>query len=75
MEKDYNALKECCGGLASVMPGTRSVEADFSLIILDKGSIFKVINRLLLGIYFASQTIQELGEPVFLVTSPLIERK
>jgi hypothetical protein len=30
--KDYNALKEYCGGLASVMPGTSSVEADFSLI-------------------------------------------
>ncbi len=30
--KDYNALKEYGGGLASVMPGTSLVEADFSLI-------------------------------------------
>ncbi|KAI2494554.1 hypothetical protein MHU86_19969 [Fragilaria crotonensis] len=30
--KEYNARKEFCGGLASVMPGTSSVEADFSLI-------------------------------------------
>ncbi len=29
--KDYNALKEYCGGLASVMPCTSLVEADFSL--------------------------------------------
>jgi hypothetical protein len=30
--KEYNALKEYCGGIASVMPGTSSVESDFSLI-------------------------------------------
>jgi hypothetical protein len=30
--KEYDALKEFCGGLASVMPGTSSVESDFSLI-------------------------------------------
>ncbi|KAI2490908.1 hypothetical protein MHU86_23673 [Fragilaria crotonensis] len=30
--KDFDALKEFCGGLASVMPGTSSVESDFSLI-------------------------------------------
>ncbi len=32
LRKDYDALKEYCGGLASVMPGTSSVESDFSLI-------------------------------------------
>ena len=30
--KEYDALKEFCGGLASVMPGTSSMEYDFSLI-------------------------------------------
>ena len=30
--KDHDVLKEFCGGLASVMPGTSSVESDFSLI-------------------------------------------
>ena len=30
--KDYDALNEFCGGLASVMPGMSSVESDFSLI-------------------------------------------
>jgi hypothetical protein len=30
--KEYNGLREFCGGLASVMPGTSSVESDFSLI-------------------------------------------
>jgi hypothetical protein len=30
--KHYNALKEYCGGLASVMSGTSLVEADFSCI-------------------------------------------
>jgi hypothetical protein len=29
--KEYNALKDFCGGIASVMPGTSSVESDFSL--------------------------------------------
>ena len=32
LEKEYDALKVFCGGLASVMPGTSSVESDFSLI-------------------------------------------
>jgi hypothetical protein len=27
--KEYNALKEYCGGIASVMPATSSVESDF----------------------------------------------
>ena len=30
--KGYNNLKQYCGGLASIMPGTSTVEADFSLI-------------------------------------------
>jgi hypothetical protein len=30
--KEYNAFKEFCGGIASVMPGTSSVESNFSLI-------------------------------------------
>lgn len=30
--KDYDDLRRFCGGIASVMPGTCSVEADFSLI-------------------------------------------
>lgn len=29
---EYDDLKQFCGGIASVMPGTSSVEADFSLI-------------------------------------------
>ncbi len=32
LEKEFNALKEFCGGIASVMPGTSSVESDFCLI-------------------------------------------
>ncbi len=39
--KDYNALKECGGGLASVMPGTSLVEADFSLINWTRDSHLK----------------------------------
>jgi hypothetical protein len=30
--KEYDALKEFCVGLVSVMPGTSLVESDFSLI-------------------------------------------
>jgi thioredoxin-related protein len=30
--KDYDALKEFCGNLAGVMPGTSSMESDFLLI-------------------------------------------
>ena len=30
--KKYDALKEFCGGIASVMPTTASVEGDFSII-------------------------------------------
>ena len=30
--KEYDALNELCGGLASVMPGMSSLESDFSLI-------------------------------------------
>lgn len=29
---DYDALRNYCGGIASVMPGTASVESDFSII-------------------------------------------
>ena len=32
LRKDYDALKEFCGSLARVMPGTSSVESDFLLI-------------------------------------------
>jgi hypothetical protein len=58
------------------MPSTTLVEADVSLINWTRDPQFKVvINRLLLGINFALQTIQDLGGPVYLVVSPLMERK
>jgi len=31
--KEYNALKEYCGGIASVMPGTCLVKSNFSLTL------------------------------------------
>ena len=41
---------------------------------LDKGSTFKVVDRLLIGIHFALQTKQNLGESVYVVNSSFLER-
>ena len=32
----YQELKELCGGLACVFPGTSSIEADFSVVKFEK---------------------------------------
>jgi hypothetical protein len=42
---------------------------------LDMGSMFKVVNRLLIGIHFALQTIHNLGESVYIVISSFMERR
>ena len=50
--KEYNALQEYCGGIASsVMPATSSVESDYFLINWTRDcSTFKVNNRVDYGL-------------------------
>jgi hypothetical protein len=55
--KEYNVLKEYCGGIASVMPGTSLVESDFSLINWTRDPHSKLLTDFSLeSVYIANNT-------------------
>ncbi len=58
----YNELKNFCGGIASVMPGTSSVESDFSLINWVKDPNSQQLTDFLIGIYITLQAVQSYPE-------------
>jgi hypothetical protein len=75
LRKEYDALKEHCGGVASAIPGTSLVESNFSLInwTTDDPHL-KSLTYFSLESILHNKQCRNL-EAVYLVIDSLIERK